>query len=557
MNRSDKFEQIRNIADAICAKEVNPEQINNLDNLLRGDPDAQQFYYDYIEMHIHMKADVGPSMEVVRRRLQVDEVIFRPSTHNENPQIPAPAATLNQITSNSSSRRGVPIKWLIISILLTAVIAAIVVLGFLHHEKQTGVADLFTEDALRIEGQGKIESNRVYPGIYSAIKPVKMMLTSGEQLTLTKNTFIKLYNGAEIEIIRGHLSVKQATGKNLVFNTPSFTLHSGGGEISIDLTKQQAKVISSGSAHIQPKRWRPNHYWPFESDSDRVADYAGNAFGILSTGVTKVNGLVGNNSFLFNNSANARINVGSGGGTVPATGSFSVIDGVTIEALIVPHFKGQENVTADNYIPEQDQIFRKDQTDKHHRMLLSLKNAKPNSHIWPNNKIKGNTIAFGMYLIGHGYHTLLLPLDGKQGRPSLKQLKDGKAHHVVASYDVSTGLKAIFVDGKMQASYQYPKGTKMISGGSGMANIGNSPNRKDDREAYAGIIDEVAFYDFALPPYIIKQHYEAAMKGKNYFNVNLANGSLPLKINIPIPENKVVYIDSQTGLINRTELIVQ
>ncbi|WP_111979755.1 LamG-like jellyroll fold domain-containing protein [Algibacillus agarilyticus] len=546
MNRSEKFEQIRTIADAICAKEVTSEQIDNLDKMLAGNPEAQQFYYDYIETHIQLQAEVGPSMEVVRRRLMVDEVIFRPS-HQQ-------AASSNSITHTPLPAQGIPKKWLILTIILTTLVMVTLAWFFVNFGKQGQVAELISEDALRIEGSGKIEANLVYPGVYWAIKPATLTLLSGEQLTLAKHSLVKLYNSAEIELMRGRLSIENASGKNLIVNTENFSIHTGGGKLAIDLTPAQPQVTASAKALLHPKRWRPNHYWPFESTSDRVVDYAGNAFGVLGSGVTKVNGLVGQYAFAFDNGAHARINVGSGGGTAPATGSFSVIDGVTIEALVVPHFTGQ--IGDEPYFAEQDQIFRKDQTDKLHRMLLSFKKIGTNHKTVPKG-LKGNAIAFGMYLIGQGYHTLLLPLDGKEGRPSLRQLKDGNAHHIVGSYDVKTGLKAIFVDGEMLASYQYPAGTKMISGGSGMANIGNNPNRAGDAEAYGGIIDEVAFYDFAIPAHTVRQHYQAAMAGKNYFNIDFVKQALPFNIRIPLPDNEVVIIDALSGLIVSTKPIGQ
>jgi hypothetical protein len=88
------------------------------------------------------------------------------------------------------------------------------------------------------------------------------------------------------------------------------------------------------------------------------------------------------------------------------------------------------------------------------------------------------SLEFGLYILGQGYHRLKLPLDGQQGRPTLAQLKDGKMHHVVASYDVSTGLKALYIDGQLLARYQYPPGSKMLTGGPGNATIGNTQGHK-------------------------------------------------------------------------------
>ena len=79
MNRSDEFEEIREIADCVCNEEVTPEQVKQLEILLAGNEEAQRFYYEYIGMHVHMKASSDPLMELVMRRTQVDEFIVRPA----------------------------------------------------------------------------------------------------------------------------------------------------------------------------------------------------------------------------------------------------------------------------------------------------------------------------------------------------------------------------------------------------------------------------------------------------------------------------------------------
>nr|WP_224745799.1 LamG domain-containing protein [Neiella litorisoli] len=183
-------------------------------------------------------------------------------------------------------------------------------------------------------------------------------------------------------------------------------------------------------------------------------------------------------------------------------------------------------------------------------MLLSFQNSKDTAQIKPEG-ITGEAIGFGMYLVGQGYHTLRMPLDGKDGRPTLADLKDGQAHHIVATYDVRTGLKAIYINGEIGAWYRYPAGSKMLSGGSGMANIGNSPNTPNsDRESYSGVIDEVAFYDFALPAHMVRQHYQSTQQQANYFNVTPNQSSLPQALIIPLPAHHRITIDPVTGLVS-------
>lgn len=142
-----------------------------------------------------------------------------------------------------------------------------------------------------------------------------------------------------------------------------------------------------------------------------------------------------------------------------------------------------------------------------------------------------------------------MPLDGIEGRPTLEQLKQGKFHHIVASYNVSTGLKAIYIDGKLRASYQYPSGSKVLSGGPGLASIGNNPaESRWLMEAFSGIIDEVAFYDFALPTMSINQHFNNTLNGQNYFGLPPSVNPLPKTIKLSLPMHSTIELDKLTGL---------
>ena len=54
--------------------------------------------------------------------------------------------------------------------------------------------------------------------------------------------------------------------------------------------------------------------------------------------------------------------------------------------------------------------------------------------------------------IGGVYSELDMPLDGQSGRPLLADLENGQPHHVAATYNSATGLKAIFIDGVLRFS---------------------------------------------------------------------------------------------------------
>jgi hypothetical protein len=107
-----------------------------------------------------------------------------------------------------------------------------------------------------------------------------------------------------------------------------------------------------------------------------------------------------------------------------------------------------------------------------------------------------------------------MPLDGKEGRPTHAQLCDGRLHHVVATYDSFSGEKTIYIDGQRAFSTKFPSGTLIVSGGTAPVMIGNLPA---GIEPFRGLIDEVAFYDFALSAAEVAEHFARVQSGKNYF----------------------------------------
>jgi hypothetical protein len=535
LNRSDEFEEVREIAEAVCNEEVSPEQVQKLEILLNGNEAAQRFYYEYIGMHVHMKASVEPSMEIVRRRLQLEEVIVRPV--GSTSEFPTSLSTHTPLQLNDSrSKQKNPIFW----IPLAACIVLTVALFYTFNREPVNYLAEIVKGRISSTEIGQVKSSTLIAGDYTTEKQTLIKLQTGNELEFQKQSDFKLLTNSEIELKKGALKINKALGDNLKIIGPNFKINSEGSNLAINLMDEKTEISSGEETILIPKRWRPKHYWSFDSQSDRAIDQTGHAHGVPEKGAHRVEGLLGSGAFYFDNSADAQLNVGSGGGTAPATGSFAVTDGVTIEALIKPEWSGAPG--------ELDEIFRKDQTDNNLRMLLCFQNDKGKQYLMPKGDVD-ESLGFGLYLVGQGYHELKLPLDGKNGRPTLAQLKDGKAHHVVATYNVITGLKAMYIDGVMHASYQYPSGSKMLSGGSGMTTIGNSPNTPHlDKEAFAGTIDEVAFYDFALPDYMILQHYHFFQKGLNYFGLQASPNDLPHELQILLPKNKTVVLDTLTGL---------
>ncbi|WP_440877080.1 LamG domain-containing protein [Thalassotalea sp. PLHSN55] len=553
MIRSEKFAAIREIADAIGTKSATVEQEKQLAQLLRGNIEAQSFFYDYMSMHVYLLSDTDHNFEFSYKRITETAVTEELVVRRKNNQpiannLPMVNNTTQDLLASNEKQKTENVKktpppsnaklWGIISTLLLLLL----IIWQLFYQQSTSKIAEIAHGKIAIIGQGSIEGDHVFSGEYEIVQQSSLILADGDILHLAPHSKIKLFNNNEMRLIDGKLSIESTSHNNIIVHGPNFTLHSNGGELSLDLTHNHSNpIIDSGEYTLLiPSRWQPKHFWSFDSQSDRAIDSVGGATGIPAIGATRINGITGQGAFIFDNSADARIDVGSGGGTAPATGSFSVTDGVTIEALIRPEFSGKFKAI--------DVIFRKDRGDDELRMLLSFQHDQGKSYLRPKGDFN-ESLSFGLYIVGQGYHELKLPLDGREGRPTLAQLKEGDFHHIVASYHVITGLKTIYIDGELLASYQYPPGSKILTGGPGQASIGNNPaESRWAKEAFAGTIDEVAFYDFALSPLILKKHFNNAQQGNNYFGFPPSATPLPKDIQLALPAFTVVQLDPLTGL---------
>jgi len=261
--------------------------------------------------------------------------------------------------------------------------------------------------------------------------------------------------------------------------------------------------VIDGEVEVQSRVRRPLYYWSFDdggaegsAESDAELSYIGDR-------VKYSPGLVGSGALAFDNRGDTFVRIETGMGVEVGTGEMACSSGISIEALVISRWSGQQM--------DYDEIFRKE--DGNHRMLLSFQNDGDVNHFDVPEVAPGPCLSFGLHLEQHGYSELDMPLDGIEGRPSLQELTDGKPHHIVATYDSFTGRKAIYIDGRRRFSHDFPVGTLILSGGPSPATIGNHRNN----EPFTGIIDEVAFYDFALLPNEIANHYEQAMRGQPYF----------------------------------------
>jgi hypothetical protein len=253
-------------------------------------------------------------------------------------------------------------------------------------------------------------------------------------------------------------------------------------------------------------------YWSFDEPSGPALDPAGGNNGTLGSGALRVAGLVGSGAVSFNNTAAAYVDVGPGGGN-----SFSTSAGITIEALVRPAWSGAPG--------DQDEIFRKE--DGAQRILLAFQNDGNSNGFSEPAVGPGPVLSFGLNL-GGVYRELDMPLDGLNGRPTLAMLEDGRTHHIAATYQSSSGLKALLIDGALAFSYGAAAGSAIASGGGAAAAIGNLDGRG---EPFSGVIDEVAVWRKALAPSEIADHYSRFKAGKSYFDPGSASPLPTIAIN--------------------------
>lgn len=221
----------------------------------------------------------------------------------------------------------------------------------------------------------------------------------------------------------------------------------------------------------------PIHYWSFDESASGAGSATdsgspGGEIGTFTGAATRTSGLVGAGAASFSNTSGEYVGVG--------TSNYSFNTGLTVEAVIAPTWNG----ALFNY----DTIFRKE--DGGNRILLAFQNDSNNPSANPA-VAAGPVLSFGVNINGV-YSELDMPLDGAALRPTLADLTDGNPHYIAATYDATTGVKALWIDGAMRWSTTLSG--NLATGGGTAARIGNSSS---STEPFTGTIDEVALYDTA------------------------------------------------------------
>ncbi len=151
----------------------------------------------------------------------------------------------------------------------------------------------------------------------------------------------------------------------------------------------------------------------------------------------------------------------------------------------------------------------------------------------------GPVLSFGLTVNGT-YGELDMPLDGQSGRPTLASLQNGQFHHVAASYNPQTGLKAIYLDGVLVYS-------TTLSGALNAANpadavFGNSA--ANGASPLTGALDELAYWSKALSASEVAAHAAAAQAGRTYFAPAPSTGPVLVAFNeVSSPANSPFFVE--------------
>ena len=269
----------------------------------------------------------------------------------------------------------------------------------------------------------------------------------------------------------------------------------------LDPDRTELQVID-GSVDIQTRLDGPRLRWSFDQHPDSLPI-------LLQGHARKVAGIIGVGAVQLDGTRGTRVDIVGGSGDTVSSGAFAFSSGMTIECVVTTTWDGMEN--------NAELIFRKE--DGPNRILLGFQNNENDYEIPA--VPKGPVLSFGIFIQGSGYSELDMPLDGQQGRPTVAEIANGLPHHIAATYDSFTGIKAIAVDGQVRFSHQFPVGQCIQSGGPKPASIGGWRNR----ETWSGIIDELAFYDYALSSEQIALHAENATRQSDWFQLQASSTS--------------------------------
>ena len=506
MNKPTVAERVLELAEHVLAETASDKEIAELESLMVAEPELRRVYLRYALIHGQLALTTAGLPET-----------------GLHPLPPSESLVPSKLQPAGGHR-----SWIIVVTTLATTIVLFVFAGayFAGSGKNlSGLSAKLPEIASNDLGMGGHYDNRNLPvhvvGVVSTdrlrnISPTTFTVHRGAtRLTTTDGTDVHIEGPAmfgassrsEGVLFEGsvHASLTRPDS-NYSIQTSGLRVVDRGTNFRVaKMEHDQIRVdVIDGEVEVQSRVRRPVYHWSFDaSGSDGTAESEAD-LRYSHDHIKQLPGLVGAGALIFENQKDEFVGIATGTGVEVGTGNMACSSGISIEAIVVCRWSGRSM--------DYDEIFRKE--DGNHRMLLSFQNDGDKFNFGVPQQASGPCLSFGLHLEQHGYSELDMPLDGEDGRPSLQELTDGSPHHIVATYDSFTGRKAIYVDGRLRFSHDFPVGKLILNGGPTPAVIGNL----NHNEPFTGTIDEVAFYDFALSPDEISAHQQRAMRGEPYFD---------------------------------------
>jgi hypothetical protein len=346
----------------------------------------------------------------------------------------------------------------------------------------------------------------------AAAQPSRLRMSTGADVELDAPGVFGLVSSETGALFEGGVRARvNAPEQSYSVEAANLRIVDRGTEFRVDRIDDDriAVTVLDGEVEVQSRLRLPLAHWSFDdlAAGGRSATDAIHALtAVAAPAVQPIGGIVGG-AALFDNSGGSSLRVDGGTGDKVGTGLLSFSTGISIEALIVSQWSGKPF--------DYDEIWRKE--DGNSRVLLSFQNdGTKNAGFSVPRVAPGPCLSFGMQITTPGsavprYDELDMPLDGRDGRPTVAELTDGRPHHVVATFDSFTGMKAIFIDGQLRFSHAYPAGSLIVSGGPEPAFIGSHCGTTEN---FAGAIDELSLYDFALSADEVAEHSHRLLAGE-------------------------------------------
>lgn len=482
-----EHERLLNLADRQLNGDATVDDVKELELLLNSDSDAQTVYLRYTLLH---------------GQLGLTTTAMHPLAEETLPELPVtPAKPRRPQVERFAGQR-----W--VAAVLLAIAASIVIMISFRSNPEAGLTEAvlsshYDQSRPPLGIVGTIDQRTTGPlTLVVAQGDMQFKSAGGVNLSVANDTVFGVNSRDGGVLYRG--SVRSKMGRsNSTFSvaTSHLRIEDLGAEFKVDVLDDQHVAVRSldGNVDVQTRIRLPLYYWHFDTPDTSLT---------FGKHAKLTEGIVGGGAVHFDNTVDSYVEINDGTGETVGTGTMACSSGISIEAMFVSHWSGERH--------DYDEIFRKE--DGVYRILLSFQNDGSANNFEIPNVNPGPCLSFGLYLEGHGYNELDMPLDGKQGRPTVIELTDGRPHHVVATYDSFTGKKAIYIDGRLCFEHTYPIGSLVLSGGAKKAMIGNITDFPG--ESFHGIIDEVALYDFALTADEITRHHRNASAGISYFGKN-------------------------------------